>query len=210
MKKVLCIVVMALVAVFTVYAQEDAYTAKIINFQAHVDISAVYSSKYLFSTDMTLHEFAFAGPTVDLTLGAKITKYFYLGAGVGYHTLMVDIDMDKIHAAVGSFPSQSWFLYNHYLPIYANLKIYWPVSPKFLPYIDTSLGGYIGFPEMIYTSGSGYGKLTHRFNLSNGFYLRAGLGIDVKRLNIGIGYELLNASRPYYHHGYVKLGWRFG
>jgi hypothetical protein len=211
MKRIL-VLIMCVLAVSTGYAQRDANIAQNINFQAHVDASAIYTYEY-FRTGFSIHEFTVAGPAIDLTLGARITKYFYLGAGVGYHTLMRNIDLDKTFAGGTSTSiGKTWFYYNHYLPIYANLKIYRPVSPKFLPYIDTSIGGYIGFPEMLSTSGSKneYVNLTHDFILSNGFYLRAGLGIDVKRLNIGIGYELLNASRPYYHHGYVKLGWRFG
>lgn len=210
MKKIL-VLIMCVLAVFTGYAQRDANIAQMINFQAHVDASAIHTSKH-FRTGYSIHEFTVAGPTIDLTLGARITKYFYLGAGVGYHTLIGDIDLNKIFVGTSTSIGKSWFYYNHYLPIYANLKIYWPVSPKFLPFIDTSIGGYIGFPEMLSTRGNKneYVNLTHDFILSNGFYLRAGLGIDVLRLNIGIGYELLNASIPYYNHGYVKLGWRFG
>lgn len=185
------------------FAQKTSYSTKKVFFQAHVDVSAVFTTKYYYSNYENF-DFTLAGPSLDLTLGTRITKYFYLGIGAGYHTLMSKF-------IIGNFNGSSYngyvFDYNHYVPLCANLKAYWPISAKVAPFLDCSLGGYVGLYEMV---GYAEAPLDRTNKLTNGFYMRTGLGVDVMRVNFGVGYELLKNHIGSEHIGYVKLGWRFG
>ena len=66
---------------------------------------------------------------------------------------------------------------------------------------------FVGLYEMV---GYAEAPLDRTNKLTNGFYMRTGLGVDVMRVNFGVGYELLKNHIGSEHIGYVKLGWRFG
>lgn len=201
------------------YAQRTSHSVKMVIFQAHIDASAVFTTKYVMDSYQTL---TLAGPSLDATIGARITKYLYIGAGIGYHALMTKTTIGIQSTSPWYMPPQSRAIediysvvvdaldYNHYIPMFLNLKTYLPISHKILPYADLSLGGYIGLHERAF-----YEFNSHNYNykadrLPNGFYMRAGLGVDIMRVNVGVGYELLKNRIGSEHIGYVKLGWRFG
>ena len=202
MKKLIFVFFSLLIAC-TVFSQRTSFSAKKIFFQAHLDASAIFTAKYYYSNYENF-DFTLAGPSLDITLGVRATKYFYLGMGTGYHTLMSKFIIGNYN---GSAYNGYVFDYNHYVPLYANLKTYWPISVKVAPFLDCSLGGYFGLYEMV-----GYAEvpMCRTNKLANGFYLRTGLGIDIMRANVGVGYELLKNRVGSEHIGYVKLGWRFG
>ena len=216
MKRIIFILFALLVASIS-FAQRTSHSVKMVIFQAHIDASAVFTTKSVMDSYKTL---TLAGPSLDATIGARITKYLYIGAGIGYHTLMTKTGIGVQSTSPWSLPPQSRGVeyidivnaldYNHYIPIFANLKTYLPISHKILPYADLSLGGYIGLHERAF-----YEFNSHNYNykaarLPNGFYMRAGLGVDIMRVNVGVGYELLKNRIGSEHIGYVKLGWRFG
>lgn len=197
------------------FAQKNSHSVKMVIFQAHIDASAVFTTKSVMDSYKTL---TLAGPSLDATIGARITKYLYFGAGIGYHTLMISIQspspwymplqsrgVEDIYAVDADALD-----YNHYIPIFTNLKTYLPISHKILPYADLSLGGYIGLHERAFYELNSYNYNYKASRLPNGFYMRAGLGIDIMRVNLGVGYELLKNHVGSEHIGYVKLGWRFG
>ena len=115
------------------------------------------------------------GPAFDVTVGTTITDYFYVGFETGFHT----------HISNGYLDG--------YIPLAVNMKGYF-TKTKVRPYINVSLGGWIGVADM-----GGYG----------GFYCQTGAGVDIKRFSVGLGYSGLvmdgTASSLY-----VKLGFRFG
>lgn len=165
--------------------QVQAAKVKKSQFQVDFELSSVFTSKHvrLDGNDWT---FTFGGPALDVVLGDRVNKYLFLGLGIGYHTLLTTYQ-NKVD-------------YNHYLPLYGNIKIYIPVNVNFLPYLDFSLGYSIGFKER-------YGNRIGS-KLGNGLFLRVGLGFDIKRINVGAGYELLHISGNKEHIGFIKLGYR--
>ncbi len=208
-----------LLVVSVSFAQKTSHSVKMAIFQAHIDASAVFTTKSVMDSYKTL---TLSGPSLDATIGARITKYLYIGAGIGYHTLMTKTGIGIQSTSPWYMPPKSRAVddiysvvvdaldYNHYIPMFVNLKTYLPISHKIHPYADLSLGGYIGLHERAY-----YELNSHNYNykaarLPNGFYMRAGLGIDIMRVNVGVGYELLKNRIGSEHIGYVKLGWRFG
>lgn len=208
-----------LLVVSVSFAQRTSHSVKMAIFQAHIDASAVFTTKSVMDRYKTL---TLSGPSLDATIGARITKYLYIGAGIGYHTLMTKTGIGIQSTSPWYMPPKSRAVddiysvevdaldYNHYIPMFVNLKTYLPISHKILPYADLSLGGYIGLHERAF-----YEFNSHNYNykaarLPNGFYMRAGLGVDIMRVNVGVGYELLKNRIGSEHIGYVKLGWRFG
>lgn len=179
-------IAMALVCIPMIsYARVD------VNFQGHVDLSADFTSKM-------------GGPALDAVAGARITDYFFAGVGLGYHTLMGDTKY-----TVGKYTAADVFVYNQYLPVFANLKGYYPMG-SLAPYVDLSLGGLVGLKSLV-TINNNTTESSNRE--ADGLYLRVGLGIDWNRFNFGGGYQLYsqtaNDVTANTHMGYFKIGYRF-
>ena len=120
-----------------------------------------------------------AGPTFDITAGMKIYDYFYAGIATGFHSYLEPYEI----------------LFAAYIPIGVNLKGYLTKNRKVNPYINCTLGGFIGIGE--------------EFAGINGFHCQVGMGIYFKRFTFGAGYNALVklGTAP---TGYVKIGYRFG
>ena len=84
MKRIFFILFALLVASIS-FAQRTSHSVKMVIFQAHIDASAVFTTKSVMDSYKTL---TLSGPSLDATIGARITRYLYIGAGIGYHTLM--------------------------------------------------------------------------------------------------------------------------
>lgn len=131
---------------------------------------------YLYAGAVFMQESV--GPTFDASVGARLREYAYIGIETGFHYLTV-ID----HG--GDFS---------YIPIGINLKGYIPVGKKIYPYINCSLGAFIGLSD---------------FDDLYGFYCQVGAGIDIKRFSLGIGYStIMNGGN--FNCGYAKFGIRLG
>lgn len=95
-----------------------------------------------------------AGPTLDLSIGAKIYEYCYIGVATGFHT----------------FISSGYF--EGYIPVGANLKGYFTRNRKVNPFIDCTLGGFFGVANLGYNGFHcqvGAGLDNGRFSASIGF-----------------------------------------
>ena len=89
----------------------------------------------------------------------------------------------------------SEILFGGYIPLGVNLKGY--LTKKFAvnPYLECSLGAFVGIGD---------------FSGETGFHCRVGAGIEYKRFNVGIGYNALVEYGFPLNMGYVNLGFRFG
>lgn len=127
------------------------------------------------------------GPAIDLSLGMRLWDYGYIGVEMGFHSLFFTTESMDWESSKVTYTEA-------YIPLGINLKGYIPTGKKIYPYVNCSLGGFIGLIEL---------------DGLNGFYCQAGVGIDVKRFSFGIGYNgLVKYSTA--NCGYVKLGVRFG
>ena len=147
-----------------------------IKFQGYAQVGAIFTAEG-------------GGPTLDLTFGAKIYEYFYVGAEVGFHTCLTPYEY------YGYYGSYSGEIFEAYVPIGVNMKGYFTKGRKVNPYINCSLGGFVGVADI---------------EGLNGFHCQVGLGIDIKRFSFGIGYNGLVKGAAKFNSGYVKLGVRFG
>lgn len=125
------------------------------------------------------------GPSFDCNVGVRFYDYAYIGFETGVNDMISYILIENRK-----------YRYNDmYIPLAANLKFYIPTAKDYIyPYINSSLGGFIGLAD---------------FKGNRGFYCQVGLGIDIKRVSIGAGYNGLvkygTASM-----GYLKIGVRLG
>ena len=129
-----------------------------------------------------------AGPTLDVNLGAKIYDYFYAGLETGFHSILT-----PYYYEYGNYWSEG-VIFEGYIPLGVNMKGYITKDRKVNPYVNCSLGGFFGIADL--------GGV-------NGFFCQAGMGIDIKRFSLGIGYSGL-VKYSTFHSGYFKLGIRFG
>ena len=143
-----------------------------------------------FATIGTIFTAEGAGPTLDITFGTKIYEHFYIGVETGFYTCFTTPYEDYYYDGTYSWGT----FFEAYVPLGVNLKGYFTRGRKVNPYINCSLGGFFGVADL-----GGW----------NGFHCQVGLGLDIKRFNISMGYGGLvkygTASM-----GYLKLGVRFG
>ena len=160
---------------------EDTTTTNQSNNIIKVKTIGSSSQKYSFN-GVKLQSYIYAGatflehaggPTVDINIGARIYDYFYIGIETGFRCVFEEIEYLGYGYEYERWYEDSITVKCGYIPIGANLKGYIPTGKKIYPYINCSLGGFIGVMD---------------FNGLNGFYCQVGAGIDIKRFSFGIGY----------------------
>lgn len=108
--------------------------------------------------------------------GLRINKYAYTGIGIGFQ--------------------YSYGLDVAFLPIFVDLKGYYPLNQKIAPYIAVDLGYALG--------------LTREDSDMSGFYTTIGAGCNYLKWNFGLGYQYQSfiwgeAMNSFY----VKVGMKF-
>lgn len=134
-----------------------------------------------------------AGPTFDISAGIKVYDYFYAGIATGFHTSFTPYEYSYSNSYFTVYDTDT--LFEAYIPIGINLKGYLTKGQKGNPYVNCTLGGFIGVGDSL----AGW----------NGFHCQVGMGVDIKRFTIGMGYNAL-VKVGAAHLGYFKLGYRFG
>lgn len=107
----------------------------------------------------------YARPFIETVHGVRITKYAFAGLGVGFNYAYND------EWKVGM------------MPVFLNLKGYYPVTETFAPYVSFDFGfssGLIGTKDFGGEDG---------LDLKGGFYASYGVGLNYKRLNFGLGWQ---------------------
>lgn len=111
---------------------------------------------------------------VETIHGARITKYAFVGLGIG---VQYATEWEKIA-----------------MPVFVDLKGYYPVGEKFAPYVNVDLG---------------YSPI---FNAATdgGFYAAYGVGLNYGKLNFGLGcqHQALGDGLAC-NSFYVKVGLKF-
>jgi hypothetical protein len=138
-----------------------------------------------------------AGPTLDVSAGVFLFDHLYAGIEVGFHSLLEKYDYYEGDYYYGDddWGEYSEIFFGGYIPLGVNLKGY--LTKKFAvnPYLECSLGAFVGIGD---------------FSGETGFHCRVGAGIEYKRFNVGIGYNALVEYGFPLNMGYVNLGFRFG
>ncbi len=107
----------------------------------------------------------FARPFIETVHGARITRYAFVGLGAGFQYAY----------------DEEWEI--GLVPVFLNLKGYYPVTEHFAPYVSVDLGYGLGV-----LGTKNYGG-EEGLDLKGGLYASYGIGLNYKRLNFGFGWQ---------------------
>ena len=121
-------------------------------------------------------------PFIETVHGVTVTKYAFVGVGAGLQYYY--------GRALKQMSDEKWNTLS--IPIFVNMKGWYPVNDNVRPYISLSLGG-----SAIATSGLNENELDYdddmttasAIKLNGGFYCDFGVGVQLKKFNIGIGLQ---------------------
>lgn len=145
------------------------------------------------------------GPSIDASFGSLMSKYLYLGGGVGFHNLIGEyIALVKYMNEIYYTQTAEW-MYSIYIT--TDLKLYTPNIGNFYPRFDISLGVAYGGLKRAYILEENIRQ--DRYNML-GFYMSAGAGFDYRRLSFGVGFQMPILKGSVIPLGYARIGLRFG
>lgn len=164
-------------------------------------INKIKTQAYLyFGTPI---EKAGAGPAVDASIGARFYDYFYLGLELGYACVFEKMTFTSVNQI------ENFWMYTHMLSVDVAMKGYLPVSTKFSPFMDLSLGvGVFPLDGMIHDKQNRSAYDIYVGNSMAWFDMKLGVGIDYGRFSMGIGYHLLSKNGINADLGYFRVGVR--
>lgn len=207
MKKTFLTLIMSVAAISVSFA-----ASPLISYSGEVNVGFATGNKIRYENTAT--ESALHRPFIETVHGVTITKYAFVGAGVGLQGYFGAIDKD--------IPEEKWDTLT--LPLFVNLKGMYPLKGV-TPYISASFGGsvipYSG--QNVNATSEGIGI---KAKLIGGFYCDCGAGVKLlnDKINVGIGMQhqqfgskLIVKDGSYseverdddYRHGtsfYVKVG----
>lgn len=151
-------------------------------YQGEVNLGYAVSGKCKLDDEGDIEKFKtnYSRPLIETVHGVRITKYAFVGAGVA-----VQYAPGKINPDVED-SDEKWNTLM--IPLFFNLKGYYPVTDDFAPYISLSFGGSICATSSLNDSGIAYGY-NYDDKLKGGFYSEYGIGFNYKRLNFGLGLQ---------------------
>lgn len=111
----------------------------------------------------------FSRAFIETIHGVRVTQYAFAGVGLGFQYAYDEKNAVGLEeGGVGM------------IPLFLDLKGYYPVTETFAPYVAIDLG--YGMP-VIGASGEDGEKL------KGGFYASYGIGLNYKKLNFGLGWQ---------------------
>lgn len=113
----------------------------------------------------------FSRAFIETIHGVRVTQYAFAGMGVGFQYAYDSKNLVAFDdGGVGM------------IPIFLDLKGYYPVSEKFAPYVAIDLG--YGLPVVGASDPDDPDE-----KLKGGFYASYGIGLNYKKLNFGLGWQ---------------------
>lgn len=179
------IAIIALAALFCA-AQADAqiitgssyesteYTVKTNGYQGELNFG--YGLGGTVKDDHDKDDAHFARAFIETIHGARINEYAFVGLGAGFHYAY-----DKKNVA--GYDDEGVGI----VPLFIDLKGYYPVTDDFAPYVAVDLG--YGLPVL--NSKGSYSELT------GGFYASYGIGLNWRKLNFGLGWQHQSFNTKY-------------
>lgn len=151
-------------------------------YQGELNIGYAVSGKIQLTDedgDMEKFKSDYSRPLIETIHGVRITKYGFVGVGAAVQYAFGKLDADEED-------SEKWN--TMMIPLFLNLKGYYPVTDDFAPYISLSFGSSICAMSGLDESKSGMGY-SYDYKLKGGFYGEYGIGFNYKRLNFGLGLQ---------------------
>lgn len=145
-------------------------------------------------------------PLFETVHGIEIGPYFFVGAGVGLQYFCGK--MKDVGSYFGDDSVNGNTRWNAVmLPIFADLKLMYPVNDNFTPFINLGLGGTVGCHSSINDSGevSEDGvSIETKYRVKGGFYCDFGAGFRYRSLNLSLGmmHQKFGVAYNYTAEGY--------
>ncbi len=167
-------------------------TEKLIQYQGELNIGFATGGKLKNDAGEAV-DTNFSRPFLETIHGVRIGNYLSAGVGVGLQYAYGDYLTGEVAENFNEMPSWNTVV----MPLFLNLKGYYPVSEEFAPYISWSLGASTILSSDLNSSYSerhtspnkgGYdyiesSETTHK----GGFYYDFGVGFNYKKLNFSLG-----------------------
>ena len=172
MKKTLLTIAAAICAVSISFA-----ASPVIKYAGEVNVGFATGGK--LRTENTATKSSLHRPFIETIHGVSITKYAFVGAGLGLQGYFGAVDTDV--------PEEKWDTLA--LPLFVNLKGQLPLK-SVTPYISASFGATV----MPYSGLNEYADIVGvkaESRLTGGFYCDCGAGVKLfnNKVNIGIGMQ---------------------
>ena len=188
MKKTFILLLAALVAVPVVtFAQKTTVTrvnrektyqtsthSVDIWYQGELNVGFATSSKLTWKDGGDTEKTNYSRPFISTIHGARITQYGFVGLGVG-----LQYAYGKMDPEYDDTPNWETLM----IPVFVNLKGYYPVTEEFAPYISISLGSSICATSSYGDSGRSHGS-SWETRLKGGFYGENALGFTYPRASL--------------------------
>jgi len=157
----------------------------------------------------------FSRPMIETVHGVRINQYAFAGVGLGAHYAYGNMLDSEYEASIdGEAGKWNTLL----IPLFLNLKGYYPVTDTFAPYVSLSFGTSFCACSDLDQSESDYES-----KLKGGYYGEYGLGFNYKKLNFGFGlvHQGMKVTETEYDGGpsdnvkmkinsfYLKIGLKF-
>lgn len=211
------------------YNRERVYTVetktKTVWYQGELTFGAAYSPSLTAKVDDNSWKGKISNiqPNITTIHGIRITKWAFVGIGVSFIPEF-PLTKDDVYSEDKRFYYEAKYnrlMYNSecaydddstmLLPVFANVKGYYPVTDRFSVYATLSFGKSI----LIGSEYEGYND--HTMEMKAGYYGEYGLGLNYRKFNFCLGLEQqqmkasgdkdysLNAKTQYLSF-FVKLG----
>ena len=147
-------------------------------------------------------------PLFETVHGIEIGPYFFVGAGVGLQYFCGK--MKDVGPYFGDDSVNGNTRWNAVmLPIFADLKLMYPVNDDFTPFVNLGLGGVVGCHSSINESDGGTSSgvsYEDKMRVKGGFYCDFGAGFRYRALNFSLGmmHQTFGVAYKFSAEGYVS------
>lgn len=177
-------------------------------FQCNIEVGAQFTSNSVALQD-GVFRYPSAGADLDVSLGVRTSKSVFVGAGVGFHSEFGDSNIGP----AGHKTSVKTTIMT--LPIYLDSRFYIVTKSGICPFVNANIGGYVPLLTKGEFSHTSVPTADTDVHLKGGFYAQVGLGLDIKRFQICIGYRMFTnkewgAKNGVNSYGFIKMGVRIG
>lgn len=159
-------------SVSTISASQRNQTAKTgVRYQGEFNFGYATGGKLNFKDGDSMKT-DFSRPFIETIHGVRmLNDYLFVGVGVGVQYAYGDIYSD-------SDESSTWDTMA--IPVFVNVKGYYPLGGNFAPYLSLSMGSSIFVMSSLTDD-------YYEEELKGGFYTAFGAGFTFRKLNVGLG-----------------------
>lgn len=165
-------------------------------------------------------------PFFETVHGVMISDYIFVGGGIGAQFYAGECGDDAEDWIDLKEDATRWNALT--IPIFVNLKGFFPINDDLRPFINLGLGGsVVACSNATGVDREDYDSRTKEFKHHGGFYLDFGVGVDYKSWTFGLGVQHQRMAqsteyrysdpewnrsykyKAYCNSFYLKVGWNF-